>query len=94
VELNDSIRPQKVTIYRGGTPMGGRRLGRNPRRWRPCCLGRQEAWPMGWTYLTQEEAQRTIEPNTLTETLVPAMELTLLQTLCKQELHAPGCPFF
>jgi hypothetical protein len=49
---------------------------------------------MGWTYLTQEEAQRTIEPNTLTETLVPAMELTLLQTLCKQELHAPGCPFF
>jgi hypothetical protein len=27
--------------------MGGRRLGRNPRRRCPCCLGRQEAWPMG-----------------------------------------------
>jgi hypothetical protein len=66
MELDDSIRPQKVTIYRGGTPRGGWRLGRNPRCWRPCCLGRQEAWPMGWAYLTQEEAQRTIEPNTLT----------------------------
>jgi hypothetical protein len=32
VELDDSIRPQKVTIYRGGTPRGGRRLESNPRR--------------------------------------------------------------
>jgi hypothetical protein len=67
MELNDSIRPQKVTIYRGRTPRGGCRLGRNPRHRCPCCLGRQEAWPMGWAYLTQEEAQRIIEPNTLIE---------------------------
>jgi hypothetical protein len=65
MELDDSIRPQKVIIYRGGTPRDGRRLGRNPRHRRPYCLGRQDAWPMGWAYLTQEEAQRTIEPNTL-----------------------------
>jgi hypothetical protein len=45
---------------------GGRRLGRNPRRRRPYCLGRQEAWPMGWANLIQEEAQQTIEANTLT----------------------------
>jgi hypothetical protein len=25
---------------------------------------------MGWAYLTQEEAQRTIEPNTLTRSIV------------------------
>jgi hypothetical protein len=66
VELDYSIRPQKVIIYRGGTPRGGQRLGRNPRRRRPYCLGRQEALPMGWAYLTQEVVQRTIEPNTLT----------------------------
>jgi hypothetical protein len=66
VELKDFIRPQKVTIYRGETPRGARRLGRNLRCRRPCCLGWQEAWPMGWAYLTQEEAQRTIEPITLT----------------------------
>jgi hypothetical protein len=67
VKLNDSISPQNVTIYRGGTPTGGRRLGRNPRHRRPCCLGWQDVWPMGWAYLTQEEAQRTIEPNTPTD---------------------------
>jgi hypothetical protein len=38
----------------------------DPRRRRPYCLCQQEAWPMGWAYLTQEEVQRTIEPNTLT----------------------------
>jgi hypothetical protein len=79
VELDDSIRPQKVTIYRGGTPRGGRRLGRNPKHQRPCCLGRQEAWPMGWTYLTQEEDQRTIEPNTLTPPVVTTQPLHMLR---------------
>jgi hypothetical protein len=49
----------------GETPRGDRWLGRNPRRRRPCCLGQQEGCPMGWVYLTQEEAQRTIEPNNL-----------------------------
>jgi hypothetical protein len=39
VKLDDSIRPQKVTIYRGGTPRGGRRLGRNPRHGAPVALG-------------------------------------------------------
>jgi hypothetical protein len=63
VELDDSIRPQNVTIYRGGTPRGGRWLGRNPRRRRSCCLGRQEACPIGWAYLTQEEAQQTYNNN-------------------------------
>jgi hypothetical protein len=29
--LDDSIRLQNVIIYRGGTPRGGRWLGRNPR---------------------------------------------------------------
>jgi hypothetical protein len=43
MELDDSIRPQKVTIYREGTPRGGRRLERNPMHRRPCCLGQQEA---------------------------------------------------
>jgi hypothetical protein len=38
-ELDDSIRPQKITIYKGGTPRGDRRLERNPRLRRPCCLG-------------------------------------------------------
>jgi hypothetical protein len=79
VELDDSIRPQKVTIYRGGTPRGGRRLGRNPRHRCPCCLGRQEAWPMGWAYLTQEEDQRTIEPNTLTPPAVTTQPLHMLR---------------
>jgi hypothetical protein len=37
VELDDSIMPQKVTIYRGGTTRGGQWLGRNPRR-RPAPL--------------------------------------------------------
>jgi hypothetical protein len=77
VELDDSIRPQKVTIYRGGTPRGGRRLGRNPRCRRPCCLGRQEAWPRGWAYLTQEEAQRTIEPNTLTPVTASGLPMAI-----------------
>jgi hypothetical protein len=53
----------------GGTPRGGRWLGRNPRHMRPCCLGWQEAWLMGCAYLTQEEVQRIIEPNTLTAPL-------------------------
>jgi hypothetical protein len=30
---------------------------------------------MGWTYLTQEEAQRTIEPNTLTKSFTCLMFL-------------------
>jgi hypothetical protein len=30
VELDDSIRPQKVTIYREGTPRGGRRAREEP----------------------------------------------------------------
>jgi hypothetical protein len=60
VELNDSIRPPNVTIYRGGTPKGGRRLGRNPRRWRSCCIGQQEGWPMGWAYLTQDWLRRNL----------------------------------
>jgi hypothetical protein len=29
---------------------------------------------MGWAYLTQEEAQRTIEPNTLTMCIIALIE--------------------
>jgi hypothetical protein len=41
---------------------------------------------MGWAYLTQEEVQRTIEPNTLTE-------IMSFCPLCRAGVHDVGGGF-